>query len=105
MILGSQAKLHADLQPRRSGGERHAVKTGRIDARNIAFAMQVAWCRQVQLKRPEARKGVDADHRQAAVVRPSAAGATMARLDSSARAYSCRPNAWCPESQVSTAAE
>src|ERR687892_474284 len=32
------------------------VKTDRIDARNIAFAMQVGWYRPVHLKRPEARK-------------------------------------------------
>ena len=32
------------------------VKTDRIDARNIAFAMQVGWYRAVHLKRPEARK-------------------------------------------------
>jgi transposase len=31
------------------------VKTDRIDARNIAFAMQVGWYRAVHLKRPEAR--------------------------------------------------
>ena len=29
------------------------VKTDRIDARNIAFAMQVGWYRPVHLKRPE----------------------------------------------------
>jgi transposase len=33
-----------------------SVKTDRIDARNIAFAMQVGWYRPVHLKRPEARK-------------------------------------------------
>jgi transposase len=32
------------------------VKTDRIDARNIACAMQVGWYRPVHLKRPEARK-------------------------------------------------
>jgi transposase len=32
------------------------VKTDRIDARNIACAMQVGWYRAVYLKRPEARK-------------------------------------------------
>jgi transposase len=32
------------------------VKTDRIDARNLAFAMQVGWYRPVHLKRPEARK-------------------------------------------------
>jgi transposase len=32
------------------------VKTDRIDARNIAFAMQVGWYRSVHLKHPEARK-------------------------------------------------
>ena len=32
------------------------VKTDRIDARNIACAMQVGWYRSVHLKRPEARK-------------------------------------------------
>ena len=32
------------------------VKTDRIDAPNIACAMQVGWYRQVHLKRPEARK-------------------------------------------------
>jgi transposase len=32
------------------------VKTDRIDARNIAFAMQVGWYRSVHLKQPEARK-------------------------------------------------
>jgi hypothetical protein len=32
------------------------VKTDRIDARNIACAMQVGWYRAVHLKRPEARK-------------------------------------------------
>jgi transposase len=32
------------------------VKTDRIDARNIAFAMQVGWYRAVHLKPPEARK-------------------------------------------------
>ena len=32
------------------------VKTDRIDARNIAFAMQVGWYRAVHLKCPEARK-------------------------------------------------
>jgi transposase len=33
-----------------------SVKTDRIDARNIACAMQVGWYRTVHLKRPEARK-------------------------------------------------
>jgi transposase len=33
-----------------------SVKTDRIDARNIACAMQVGWYRPVHLKRPEARK-------------------------------------------------
>ncbi len=32
------------------------VKTDRIDARNIAFAMQVGWYRSVHLKHPDARK-------------------------------------------------
>jgi hypothetical protein len=32
------------------------VKTDRIEARNIACAMQVGWYRPVHLKRPEARK-------------------------------------------------
>jgi transposase len=32
------------------------LKTDRIDARNIAFAMQVGWYRPVHLKRPEARQ-------------------------------------------------
>src|SRR5512132_713124 len=46
----------ADARHMKAAVSAMPVKTDRIDARNIAFAMQVGWYRPVHLKRPEARK-------------------------------------------------
>lgn len=46
----------SDARHMKAAASAMPVKTDRIDARNLAFAMQVGWYRPVHLKRPEARK-------------------------------------------------